>query len=123
MKKYKIHQWLPLLFTMVIFSACNKKDYPENNVERQDKFENVKAADDNYTPPPVITIADELAKSNKDGEMFYDNEYGYRYWKFCDGRYYLDAKYESGAKPDKRIAKRNTKKHHKRHTETDYAHE
>jgi hypothetical protein len=71
----------------------------------------------------VISIADALAKSNKEGEMFYDNEYGYRYWRFCDGKYYLDAKYESGARPDKKIAKKNTKKHRRKNTEDDYAHE
>jgi len=33
MKKYKLHQWLPLLFALVIFSACSKKNYPGDNAD------------------------------------------------------------------------------------------
>ena len=122
MKSFKLHQWLPLLFALVIFTACSKKNFPGNtNSEKQDNYEN--QANSNYTPPPVISISDELAKSNKEGEMYYDNEYGYRYWRFCDGKYYLDSKYESGAKPGKKTAKKQNKKQHKKSNETDYASE
>jgi hypothetical protein len=122
MKKYKLHQWLPLLFSLVIFTACSKKNFPGNNsAATADKYEN--GVNESYTPPPVISISDELAKSNKEGEMYYDNDYGYRYWRFCDGKYYLDTKYESGAKPDKKVAKKQTKKQRKKSKETDYASE
>jgi hypothetical protein len=50
--------------------------------------------DEHYRPPAVIIISDNLARTNRNGEMYYDNEYGYRYWRFCDGKYYLDSKYE-----------------------------
>ena len=123
MKKHKLHQWLPLLFTLIIFSACSKKNYPDNNVATQDKYETTKSANEGYTPPPVINISDELAKSNKEGEMYYDNEHGYRYWKSSDGKYYLDAKYESGAKPNKKVVKKNSRKHHNKAGNDDYAHE
>lgn len=119
MKKYKLHQWLPLLFTLVLFTACNKKGYPVNSTDAQDKYEHTKAVTDGYTPPAVISISDDLAKANKDGEMYYDNEYGYRYWRLSDGKYYLDAKYNSGAKPTKKTLKKQRKKS----PETDYAHE
>src|SRR5882762_5259894 len=108
MEKYKLHKWFPLLFSLIVFSACSKKNYPDNNVATREKYENAKTADERYTPPPVISISDELAKSNKEGEMYYDNEYGYRYWRFRDGKYYLDAKYESGAKPNKKVTKKNS---------------
>jgi len=122
MKSFKLHQWLPLLFALVIFTACSKKNFPgNNNSEKQENYEN--QANSNYTPPPVISISDELAKSNKEGEMYYDNEYGYRYWRFCDGKYYLDSKYEYGAKPGKKIAKKQNKKQRKKAKETYYADE
>ena len=114
MNKYKLHQWLTLLIALVIFAGCSKKNFPDNTANNEDKYENARSADNVYTPPPVINITDDIAKSNKEGEMYYDNEYGYRYWKFCDGKYYLDAKYESGAKPDKKTAKKNTRKHNKK---------
>lgn len=118
MNKYKLHQWLTLLLALVIFAGCSKKNFPSNNAADNEALsQNEKKAIDEYIPPPVIYITDELAKSNKEGEMYYDNEYGYRYWKFCDGKYYLDAKYESGAKPDKKLAKKSTKKQNKQRSD------
>ena len=110
MNKHKLHQWLTLLIALVIFAGCSKKNFPDNAASDEDKYEIAKPADNDYSPPLVINISDELAKSNKEGEMYYDNEYGYRYWKFCDGKYYLDTKYETGAKPDKKITKKQNKK-------------
>ena len=122
MKSFKLHQWLPLLFALVIFTACSRKNFPgNNNSGTPDKYEN--SVNEEYTPPAVISISDELAKANKEGEMYYDNEYGYRYWRFCDGKYYLDTKYGSGAKPDKKIAKKQNKKQRNKAKETDYASE
>jgi hypothetical protein len=116
MKKYNLQLWLPLMILVVIFFAsCSKKTYPESNTtDSEDKYENTKTGTGNdYVPPPVIVIADEKAKSNKDGELYYDNELGYRYWRSCDGNYYLDAKYESGAGPSKKVAKKNRKENKK----------
>jgi hypothetical protein len=48
-----------------------------------------------YVPPYFIFILDEAAKANKEGEMYFDNEYGFRYWRYFDGKYYLDTKYAS----------------------------
>jgi hypothetical protein len=92
MNKYKLHQWLALLFSLVVVSSCSKRYYPDNNnADTQDKYENtVTAATAANLPEPIISIPDELAKSNKEGEMYYDNSDGYRYWKSSDGKYYLD---------------------------------
>jgi hypothetical protein len=65
---------------------------------------------DGYRPPPVIYISDELARTNRNGELYYDNEYGYRYWKFCDGKYYLDSKYEMSDDNDGRGRSKKYKK-------------
>ena len=125
MKKFNLHQWLPLLTALVIFAGCSKKSYPaKNDSDASDKYENTAPANDNvYSPPPVVSITDDQAKSNKDGEMYYDNELGYRYWKFCDGKYYLDTKYESGGAPNKKIAKKQSKKERKKSKKEDYASE
>lgn len=120
MKKYNLHQWLPLMMLVVIiFASCSKKTYPASNTnETEDKYEDVKTATGNdYTPPPVIFIADDKAKSNKDGELYFDDEFGYRYWRNCDGKYYLDAKYESGAGPNKKNAKKSRKETKKQRKE------
>jgi hypothetical protein len=55
-----------------------------------------------YRPPMVIVISDDRARTNRNGEMYYDNEYGYRYWRYCDGKYYLDSKYEMDGDNDDR---------------------
>jgi hypothetical protein len=120
MKKYYLYQWLPLMMLVVIiFTSCSKKTYPENNnTDTEEKYDNIKSDTGNdYVPPPLIVIADEKAKSNKDGELYYDNELGYRYWRSCDGNYYLDAKYESGAAPSKKVAKKNRKETKKQRKE------
>jgi hypothetical protein len=122
MKSFKLHQWLSLLCALTIFTACSKKNFPGNNSSAiPDKYEN--GANNDYTPPPVISIPDELAKANKEGEIYYDNEYGYRYWRFNDGKYYLDTKYGSGAKPGKKITKKQNRKQHKKVKEDSYVHE
>ena len=118
MKKYKLQQWLPFFIAMAFFAGCSKKNYLQSSAAVIDnKYKNTKTASAyNYTAPHVIIISDELAKSNRDGEMYFDNEYGYRYWRFCDGKYYLDSKYESGASPDKKSAKKKLKKQNKKNT-------
>jgi hypothetical protein len=73
-----------------------------------------------YIPPSVIYISDNLARINRNGEMYYDNEYGYRYWKFCDGKYYLDAKYEMYDEQDGRNNSTKYKKDkNRKHKEDD----
>jgi hypothetical protein len=120
MNKYKLHQWLFLLLIAFAFTSCSKKNYPTENTEEQ--YENSTAATDNkYTPPQVITISDDIAKSNKEGELYYDNERGYRYWRYCDGKYYLDSKYERGETPKKKYAKKATKKQRKQSQDENYA--
>src|SRR4051812_1620225 len=97
MKKLKLHQWLlfPVL-PLVIFTACSKKNYPaSNSVENAEKYEGKNAVAANYTPPQVILIPDQVAHINKEGEMYYDDDYGYRYWRSADGKYYLDSKYKT----------------------------
>jgi hypothetical protein len=113
MKKYNLHQQLlTLLVALVMLAACSKKNYLAKDTSAAgDKFNNVATNTpvNNYTPPPVITLPDEQAKSNRDGELYYYNEYGYRYWRFFDGKYYLDTKYKPGTKPGKKYAKKNRK--------------
>jgi hypothetical protein len=114
MKKVKLHQWLLILLTAATIYSCSKKNFLSKNTDEVTAAETV----NNYTPPPVIIITDDKAKSNKDGELYYDNEFGYRYWRYCDGKYYLDAKYESGARPSKKdVDRRKTKKVKKEDTE------
>jgi hypothetical protein len=79
---------------------------------------------DGYRPPAVIYISDDLARTNRKGEVYYDNEYGYRYWKFCDGKYYLDSKYEMDDYSDngnrgKKYKKGKNKKHREEDDEED----
>jgi len=120
MNKYKLHQWLFLLLMTFVLTNCSKKNYPAEN--KEDQYENSTAATNNkYTPPQVITISDDIAKSNKEGELYYDNEKGYRYWRYCDGKYYLDSKYERGEIPKKKYAKKSTKKQRKQSQDENYA--
>ena len=116
MKKYKLHKWFALVLIVCLMAGCSKKNYPSNNAaDTETPYDNSKKTNDNdYTPPPVISISDDIAKSNKDGELYYDNEYGFRYWRYCDGKYYLDSKYEKGEAPKRKYAKKNTKKHNKK---------
>ncbi|MBP6022906.1 hypothetical protein [Ferruginibacter sp.] len=120
MNKYKLHQWLLLLLMTFVLTNCSKKNYPTENTEEQYKNSNA-AAENKYTPPQVITISDDIAKSNKEGELYYDNEKGYRYWRYCDGKYYLDSKYERGEIPKKKYAKKASKKQRKQSQDENYA--
>jgi hypothetical protein len=110
MKKHKLHQRLSLFLALMMFLSCSQKNFPVNDTVSAEQYHSSPAAKTAYVPEPVITLPDEKAQMNKEGEMYYDNAYGYRYWRMADGRYYLDSKYESGAKPDKKIARKNLKK-------------
>ncbi len=73
-----------------------------------------------YRPPAVIIISDDLASSNRNGELYYDNEYGYRYWRNCDGKYYLDVKYETeDNRSQGKKGKKNKQSKNKKHSEED----
>jgi hypothetical protein len=112
MKKYVSHRWLPFIMLVVIITAgCSKKAYSANNViDNEDKYEKPKSdTGNNYTPPPIIFITDDKARSNRDGELYYDDEQGYRYWRAVDGTYCLDAKYAAGASPSRKYAKKKLK--------------
>lgn len=100
MEKIKLHKWSVFLSVPLLLAVgCSKRSFPADN-SQDEKYETAAA----YVPPAVITIADDKAKTNRDGELYYDDEYGYRYWRYCDGRYYLDRKYEGG----KSVQKKNT---------------
>jgi len=101
-----------LFFILIlIFISCSKKivltnslSYSENQVSK------TVVVNEKYIPPRVISISDDVAKSSKEGELYYDNEFGYRYWRNSDGKYYLDSKYEIGISPNqKNITKRQKK--------------
>jgi hypothetical protein len=109
MKKFILYPGLHLMILVVIITAsCSKKIYCANSVTDTDDKYHVAKTDtgNNYTPPPIIFITDDKAKSNKDGELYYDDKLGYRYWRAVDGTYCLDAKYTSGLSPNKRNAKK-----------------
>ncbi len=109
MQKIKLRQRLTLLlFITLIAISCSKKSYPAKDDMGEETAVTILDAD--YTPPPVLTIPDDKARSNRDGELYYDDDYGYRYWRFCDGKYYLDAKYEKGELPNSKMAKKKAKK-------------
>lgn len=114
MKKYKLHQRLSLFIAIIVFASCSQKNFPDNNTVTEEKYSTTAPAVTTYVPEHVIIIAEEKTKINKEGEMYYDNEYGYRYWRMADGKYYLDAKYESGAKPDKKVVRKNAKEQRKK---------
>lgn len=101
MKKIKLHQRLSLLFlSAALIASCAKKNFPADS-EKDDRTEAVGTIPVAYAPPAIIQISDDKAKTTKEGELYYDDEYGYRYWRYNDGKYYLDQKYSKGA-PSKR---------------------
>ena len=108
-KKIKLHQRLTLFFFIAILAVgCSKKNYPAKDEIGEDTA--IILSDTDYTPPVVLSIPDDKARSNRDGELYYDDDYGYRYWRFCDGKYYLDAKYAKGELPNSKMAKKKAKK-------------
>ena len=104
MKRNKLHQWFALSSILAVLAAgCSSKSFPSGSGTSDDKFETTSGnSNSSYLPPQVITISDEKAKTNKEGELYYDDEYGYRYWKYSDGKYYLDQKYDTGSGPKKK---------------------
>lgn len=104
MKKIKLHQRLSLLFlsaALALVTGCAKRSFPTDS-EKDDRNEAVSSIEAAYAPPTVIQISDDKAKTTKEGELYYDDEYGYRYWRYNDGKYYLDQKYSKGSSPKRK---------------------
>jgi hypothetical protein len=108
MKRYFLHQWLMAALAILFLANCSKKNYSHKSSDEEISYTKNEEPE-NYSPAHVITISDEFAKTNRQGEMYYDNEYGYRYWRFCDGKYYLDEKYETDNTKPKASKKKNKK--------------
>jgi hypothetical protein len=124
MLQQKLYKWLPLLLCAGLLASCARTNHPGRSPQPQQgpvyypdagnlppgqakkvyghRSAKVFAPGQRkkmqppygYRPPAVIIISDQLASVNRNGEMYYDNEYGYRYWRNCDSKYYLDARYE-----------------------------
>lgn len=124
MQKIKLQQWLLAGSVLLVFASCSRNNYPQRqprNDRQEDMYPGTEAMppgqakkvygeqsarvfapgqrkkmrrSGNYRPAPVIIISDHQARSNRNGELYYDDAYGYRYWRNCDGKYYLDSKYE-----------------------------
>ncbi len=98
MEQIKLHQWLYGLALVILLGSCSKKNYPDSPpTDRRVVYDNSdwrnRRDRDAYRPPVVIVISDRLARYNRRGEMYYDDQKGYRYWRYNDGRYYLDERY------------------------------
>jgi hypothetical protein len=122
MKKIKLHKWSALFFVFLITAvSCNQKSFPVNSNSTDDKNESAAVAG-SPVPPAVITISDEKASTNKEGELYYDDENGYRYWRYSDGKYYLDRKYDKGSNPKKKTTTRKKARKNRNNAEgSEYA--
>ncbi|MFN8251278.1 MAG: hypothetical protein U0V75_05290 [Ferruginibacter sp.] len=108
MKKIKLHKWsAPAVILILLFVSCSRKTFSESSSNTEDRYEPATINNSkNYTPPPVISIPDEKARTNKEGELYYDDANGYRYWRYCDGKYYLDKKYDTGSLAKKKKSRK-----------------
>jgi hypothetical protein len=106
------------LIILLFIGGCSNKNYMSKNSQDSGLiYQNTKAKpDSSYVPIAVIDISDEFAKINKEGEIYFDNELGYRYWKLSDGKFYLDAKYLS-----EKASKKKGKKYHIKKINEEYA--
>ena len=111
MKYFKFYQWLTLMLVAGIFATgCSKKNYATKVESNEDEEATYVNRDMNNRPQEVIYISDEKSKTNRNGEIYYDDENGFRYWKYCDGKYYLDSKYEQNGYTPEKKTKKNKKK-------------
>lgn len=109
MKKIKLLQW-PAFFITAFAAGCTQRSYTVNTAAVNYTNQADDKANGTYSPPPVLILSDDKAKANKDGELYYEDGYGFRYWRYSDGKYYLDHRYEDGAIQKKKTArKKNTK--------------
>lgn len=151
MVQQKLYKWLPLFLCAGLLASCARTNHPGrspqprpepvyypdvNNLPpgQAQKVYGQRSArvfapgqrkkmqpPYGYRPPAVIVISDNLASMSRNGEMYYDNEYGYRYWRNCDSKYYLDARYEREGNEYARGKHKHTKgKQHKRQEDEDW---
>ncbi len=91
MPPIKLYKWyFYFVFVALLAVGCSNKNVAQKAITEKEEIE----TPTDYTPPAVITVPNEKAKTNDEGELYYDNEYGYRYWKNSDGKFYLDEKYK-----------------------------
>jgi hypothetical protein len=146
MQHQKLYKWLLAVLAVGFLASCARTNYPERRPYPQDdgvyypngrnlppgqakkvyghRSAKVFAPGQQrhrqppygYRPPLVIIISDHLAYTDRNGARYYDNEYGYRYWRNRDGKYYLDNQY--GQYNDRRYEKKR-KKNKRYHNERD----
>ena len=111
MKRQSLNHSFLILLSALILSSCSRSNFPAEGIQSTGNSDETSVANNKTSPPPrVIDVSDDVAKSTKDGELYFDDESGYRYWRNSDGKYYLDKKYENGASPSKNIAGKKLKK-------------
>lgn len=111
MKRQSLNHSFLILLSALILSSCSRSNFPAEGIQSTGNSDETSVANNKTSPPPrVIDVSDDVAKSTKDGELYFDDESGYRYWRNSDGKYYLDKKYENGASPNKNIAGKKQKK-------------
>jgi hypothetical protein len=90
MPPIKLHKWyFAAILLFVITTSCSNKSMPQKTIENTAIEIPV-----DYSPPTFIVVANDKVKTNAEGELYYDNEYGYRYWKRSDGKFYLDENFK-----------------------------
>lgn len=95
MKLLAPYKWLIPAILIMLMASCSRKNYASRNQNTTEASANDNNySNDRYQPPAYVYMSDDQAKTNRDGELYYIDPKGYRYWKFCDGKYYLDAKYD-----------------------------
>lgn len=105
MKKLKLHQHFILVICIAaVFAACSKKTLNISSTRTKTDFEASVVTDSVFMPAAVIIVPDDKAKTNKEDELYYDDENGYRYWRYNDGKYYLDKKYSKPVVQKKRAS-------------------
>lgn len=145
MQHQKLYKWLLGMLAIGFLASCARTNYPDRSPYPQDDgvyYPNTRNLPPGqakkvyghqsarvfapghrkyrqppygYRPPLVIIISDHLASADRNGAWYYDNEYGYRYWRNRDGKYYLDERYNQRDRydDDRRYAKKRKKgKHH-----------
>jgi hypothetical protein len=110
-KRQSLNHLFLILLCAIILLSCSRSNFPADDSKSAGNSVSYTAEVNKASNPPrVIDISDDVAKSTKDGELYYDDESGYRYWRSSDGKYYLDKKYENGATPNKNAAGKKQKK-------------
>ena len=112
------NKWLILFLSIILLTSCSRRNYSSQRQGNDETttLKDPRDSDHSIQPPEYIALSDDQAKANRDGELYFIDSNGYRYWKFCDGKYYLDSKYDrlnnvptSNSKLSKRKNKRSRK--------------